>query len=79
MLNTEGEIPVAVYPNSPVVEKVTKWTKSYSKTSTELINVMVEGTAENSLEQVVVTVKNDEIVHEIKITSGTKIKLKLGF
>ncbi len=79
MLNTENDIPIVVDPNVPLPEKVKKWTKSYSKTSAEFINVLVEGTAENAGEFALITIakEGDTIVN--KKASGKKILLEVGF
>ncbi|MGG5506601.1 MULTISPECIES: hypothetical protein [unclassified Myroides] len=78
LLNTENDIPVVVDPTAPLPEKTKKWTKSYSKTSAELISVLVEGTAENAGEYalIIIAKEGDTIVN--KRSSGEKILLDVG-
>ena len=79
MWNTENDIPIAFDPDAPVPEKIKKWTKTYSKKSDEIINIIVEGTGASSGQVVNVTVKKDDLVHISKKASGKVLLLELGF
>jgi len=78
MFKDDG-IPVAVDPNAPLPPKILKWEKSYSKTSEELISIIVEGEGASTLDEVNVTVKKDEEIVVHKRASGKTLLLEFGF
>lgn len=80
MFKDDG-ILVAVDPDNPnqFPEKKLKWEKSYSKTTEELISIIVQGTGETSLDEVNVKVMNNEEIIAHKTISGKTLLLEVGF
>lgn len=80
MFKDDG-ILVAVDPDNPnqFPEKKLKWEKSYSKTTEELISIIVDGEGASSLDEVNVTVKKDDEIVVQKRAKGKMLLLEFGF